>query len=155
MNYDVLKQEILAGISSKEINGAWFILDAEYIDDAVINEALDAHKNVFIPYIGFPIVLHNPIIMRSHTHLKVDPHQILMQGKDSIACLLRNKNVQDGQFKPADPDTRDKDISVEGGIWNIRSKHRCKIDNTGIGFAGCLGSIVLSSVENFSLRNMS
>ena len=92
--------------------------------------------------------------MRSHTHLKVDEHQILMQGKDSIACLLRNENVQDGQFKPANPDTRDKDISVEGGIWNIRSKHRCKIDNTGIGFAGCLGSIVLSSVENFSLRNM-
>ena len=154
MNYETLKQEILAGISPKEVQGEWFTLNEEHIDDAVINQALLEHKNVFIPYIGFPIVLHNPIIMRSHTHLKVDTHQILMQGKDSIACLLRNENVQDGQNKPADPTTRDKDISVEGGIWNIRSKHRCKIDNTGIGFAGCLGSIVLSSAENFSLRNM-
>ena len=154
MTYEVLKKEILAGISPKEVKGEWFVLEEDHIDDAVINKALIEHKNVYIPYIGFPIVLHNPVIMRSNTHLKVDPHQILMQGKDSIACLLRNENVQDGQNKPADPTTRDKNISVEGGIWNIRSKHRCKIDNTGIGFAGCLSSIVLSSVENFSLRNM-
>ena len=153
-SYETLKKEIMDGISPKEFTGEWFILDEEHIDDAVINKALIEHKNVYIPYIGFPIVLHNPIIMRSNTHLKVDPHQILMQGKDSIACLLRNENVQDGQNQPADPTTRDKNISVEGGIWNIRSKHRCKIDNTGIGFAGCLGSIVLSSAENFSLRNM-
>ncbi|MBQ4528426.1 MAG: hypothetical protein II998_10170 [Clostridia bacterium] len=154
MNYELLKKEILAGLSPKKVEEEWFVLDTEKIDDAVINEALIKHNNVYIPYIGFPIVLHNPIIMRSNTHLKVDENQIMMQGKDSIACLLRNENVQDGQYKPADTTTRDKNISVEGGIWNIRSKHRCKIDNTGIGFAGCLGSIVLSSVENFSLKNM-
>jgi len=154
MNYELLKKEILAGLSPKKVEEEWFVLDTKKIDDAVINEALIKHNNVYIPYIGFPIVLHNPIIMRSNTHLKVDENQIMMQGKDSIACLLRNENVQDGQYKPADTTTRDKNISVEGGIWNIRSKHRCKIDNTGIGFAGCLGSIVLSSVENFSLKNM-
>ncbi len=154
MSYETLKKEIMNGISPKEVKGEWFTLGEGHIDDTVINKALIEHKNVYIPYIGFPIVLHNPIIMRSNTHLKVEEHQILMQGKDSIACLLRNENVQDGQNKPADPTTRDKNISVEGGIWNIRSKHRCKIDNTGIGFAGCLGSIVLSSAENFSLRNM-
>lgn len=154
LTYDEIKKEILGGISPKEVSGEWFVLESEHIDDEVINKALCEHKNVYIPYIGFPIVLHNPVIMRSNTHLKVDEHQILMQGKDSIACLLRNENVQDGQNKPADSTTRDKNISVEGGIWNIRSKHRCKIDNTGIGFPGCLGSIVLSSVENFTLKNM-
>ena len=78
MNYEVLKKEILDGISPKEVKGEWFVLAEEYIDDAVINLALSEHKNVYIPYIGFPIVLHNPIIMRSHTHLKVEAHQILM-----------------------------------------------------------------------------
>lgn len=154
MNYEILKEEILNGISPKEVEGEWFALEEEHIDDAVINKALIEHKNVYIPYIGFPIVLHNPIIMRSNTHLKVAAHQILMQGKNSVACLLRNENVQDGQNKPADHSSLDKNISVEGGIWNIRSNHRCKIDNTGIGFIGCLGSIVISGAENFSLKNM-
>jgi hypothetical protein len=154
MTYEALRDEILSGISEKNFPEEWFVLDEKQIDDAVINRALKEHRRVYIPYIGFPIVLHNPIILSSDMHLKVDEHQILMQGKDSIACLLRNENVQDGNEGPVTAENRDKNISVEGGIWNIRTKQRCKIDNSGIGYPGSLGSVIFSSVENFSLRNM-
>jgi hypothetical protein len=127
MTYEHLRDEILSGISEKDLPEEWFVLDEKQIDDAVINRALKEHKCVYIPYIGFPIVLHNPIIMSSDMHLKVDEHQILMQGKDSIACLLRNENVQDGNEGPVTAENRDKNISVEGGIWNIRTKQRCNI----------------------------
>ena len=154
MTYEALREEILAGISPKNTSDEWFVLDGEHIDDAVINNALKEHKSVYIPYIGFPIVLHNPIIMSADTHLKVDAHQILMQGKDSTSCLLRNEHVQDGHAAPVTADRTDKNISVEGGIWNVRTRCRCKIDNTGVGFPGCLGSIVFSSVENLSIKNL-
>ena len=154
MSYDDLKSEIAAGVSEKEIAGEWFTLNEEYIDETVINRALAKHRRVYIPYIGFPIVLHNPIIMSSDMHLRVDAHQIMMQGKESRACLLRNEHVQDGHIAPVSNERIDKRISLEGGIWNIRSRCRCKIDNIQEGFPGCLGSIVFSSVENLLIRNL-
>ena len=155
MTYEALKEEILSGISPKrDVTDECFVLEEEHIDDAVINQALREHKCVYIPYIGFPIVLHNPIVMSSDMHLKVDEHQILMQGKDSRACLLRNEHVQDGNAGPVTSERADANISVEGGIWNIRSRCRCKIDNTSVGFPGCLSSIVFSSVENLLIKNL-
>ena len=155
MTYETLREEILAGISPKEdASGEWFVLDGEDIDEAVINRALREHQRVYIPYIGFPIVLHNPIIMSSDMHLKVDAYQIMMQGKESRACLLRNEHVQDGHAGPVSAERIDKNISVEGGIWNIRSRCRCKIDNNSDGFPGCLSSIVFSSVENLWIKNL-
>lgn len=154
MTYEYLRDEILSGISEKNFPEEWFVLDEKQIDDAVINRALKEHKCVYIPYIGFPIVLHNPIIMSSDMHLKVDEYQILMQGKESRACLLRNEHVQDGNAGPVTSERTDVNISVEGGIWNIRSRCRCKIDNTSSGFPGCLSSIVFSSVENLVIKNL-
>ena len=116
MSYEDLKSEIAAGVSAKEIVGEWFTLNEEYIDETVINRALAKHRRVYIPYIGFPIVLHNPIIMSSDMHLRVDAHQIMMQGKESRACLLRNEHVQDGHIAPVSNERIDKRISLEGGI---------------------------------------
>ena len=121
------KSEILSRIRQVTHNGEWHIMK-EPINDQTINEALKTYHNVKIPNIGKRIVLYNPIILSSDNHLVVDEKQVIMQAKGTYTCLMRNESIQDGAQGTTDVTKRDRNISVEGGIWNFRPKDRCYTD---------------------------
>ena len=148
----ILKTEILSRIRAVVISGSWHVMDSP-IDAQAINSALKLYGNVKIPYIGEPIVLSTPIVMSSDNHLRVDKRQVIMQDKSSHTCLVRNKNIQHGAKGNTDRLKRDRNISIEGGIWNIKTDERCYADEERQ-LVGSIGSIILSSVEQVSLKNM-
>lgn len=152
MNHEETKQQILNGIKRTEISGQWYEM-TEPIDAESITEALRKHKNVTIPYIEKDIIIDAPIIMPSDSHLKVDKRQRIVQSAASEMCLLRNENVQNGAYSVTDPQKRDKNISIEGGIWNIKTGQRC-FTTPEKDMQGSLGAIILCSVEQVSLKNM-
>ena len=147
-----LKMEILNKIKPVVISGDWHIME-QPMNAQTINATLELYGKVKIPYIGEPIVLDSPIIMSSDHHLWVDERQVLMQDKDSHTCLVRNKNIQHGAKGETDKKKRDKNISIEGGIWNFRPNERCYTDQEK-SMIGSLGCIIFSGVEQISLKNM-
>lgn len=147
-----LKKSILDSIKKVVITGSWHEMSGE-ITRETIQKALEQNDNVYIPNIGKPIVIDEPIVLSSNKHLKVDEKQIIMQSKDSTTCLLRNASLQDGAFNITDKTKRDKNLSVEGGIWNFKKEQRCfptKEENV----QGALGAIIFCGVEQAELRNM-
>lgn len=146
------KSEILSRIRQVTHNGEWHIMK-EPINDQTINEALKTYHNVKIPNIGKRIVLYNPIILSSDNHLIVDEKQVIMQAKGTYTCLMRNESIQDGAQGTTDVTKRDRNISVEGGIWNFRPKDRCYTDKEK-SMIGSNGGVIFSGVEQISLKNM-
>ncbi len=152
MMHEELKRDILEKIERADISGDWYEMKGD-VTGAAIQAALEEYHNVFIPYIGKPIVLDAPIIISSDMHLKVDENQIIMQGKASETCLMRNKSLQDGAEAVTDSSKRDKNISIEGGIWNFKTGQRCHVDNSK-SVIGALGAIIFCGVERIHLKNM-
>lgn len=152
IEYDALKNSILQNICVPVVEGPWFELSG-YVTGEIIQNALDTYNNVSIPDLGYPIILEKSILLSSNQHLQVASHQIIMQGRNMETCLLRNKNIQNGAYGPTNPKKRDRNISVEGGIWNIRKKQRCYADEEKT-MKGAIGAIIFSGIEQFSLKNM-
>jgi len=152
MNHAELKKNILDSIKRISITGDWYEMSGE-ITRETIQKAIEENDNVYIPNIGKAIVLEEPIILSSNKHLKVDENQVIMQGKDSVTCLVRNKSLQDGAFSITDITKRDKNISIEGGIWNIKKSQRC-FPTKDKDVQGSLGSIIMCGVEQVELKNM-
>lgn len=152
MTHEELKKKIIDEVKYVSIEGDWYELSGD-ITGKTIQEALKEHNNVYIPNIGKPIVVDEPIILSSNKHLKVAEGQIIMQGKDSETCLVRNESLQDGAFSITDPGKRDKNISIEGGVWHIKKTQRCHV-SCEKNIQGALGAIILCGVSQVQLKNM-
>jgi hypothetical protein len=148
----ILKDEILNRIEQPCITGGWHEVSGEVTANA-IQQALNKYCNVSIPYLGKPIVLDEPIVLSSNNHLKVDSRQVLLQSSTSNMCLVRNEHIKDGANGPADQNCRDKNISIEGGIWHIRTNQQCYTDREE-SVKGAIGAIILCGVEQIALKNM-
>lgn len=146
------KNEILKNIGFNEFCGEWFELTGA-VNSETINKALKNHSGVKIPYIKNRIILDSPIILSSNNHLKFDEKQVIMQSPNTHTCLLRNKNIKNGEFGVTDKSVRDENMSVEGGIWNFKPDARCWSDSER-SMTGSFGCIIISGAEEFSLRKM-
>lgn len=147
-----LKDKILNRIELPVISGGWYELSGSVTSETIC-QALRIHDNVFIPYLGTPVILEAPIVLSSNKHLKVDCRQIIMQSANSEACLVRNEHIKDGAYSPADQNGRDKNISIEGGIWHIRTNQRCYTDREH-SIKGAIGAIIFCGVAQIQLKNM-
>ncbi len=152
MTREELKSKILSEIKLPECSGDWYVMEKP-VTAQTINAMLNAHSCVEIPYIGEDIYLDEPIIMGSNNHLRVAENQSIKQSPDSYMCLLRNENLQNGAYGVTDKTKRDRNISIEGGIWNIKRNCRCFTDKEK-SVQGSLGAIILAGVEQVSLKNM-
>lgn len=151
-DYMELKKAIIEKIEMASHTEEWYEMSGD-ITGEEIQKALLKHHNVFIPFTGEPIVLDNPIILSSNCHLKVDERQILMQSRSSETCLIRNEHIQDGAYGVTDKRKRDRNISIEGGIWNIKTGQRC-YTYSDKKIKGSLGAVILCGVEQVQLKNM-
>ena len=147
-----LRQSILAGIEQPAAPGSWYQLRGA-VTGGTIQTALDRYGSVEVPDTGAPVALDRPLILASGRHLRAAPGQVFLQGRGCETCLVRNEHIQDGAYGVTDRALRDRDISVEGGIWNIRTGQRCWTDPEK-SMRGALGGLIFSGVERISLRNM-
>lgn len=147
-----LKEKILNSIEHPVCSDSRHELSGR-VNSETIRRALEMYDNIAIPYLGEPIVLTEPIVLSSNKHLWVDRRQILMQAQESDTCLVRNEHLTDGAYSPADQSCRDKNISIEGGIWHIRTNQRCYTDKEH-SVKGAIGALIFCGVEQISLKNM-
>ena len=69
-------------------------------------------------------------MLSSNNHLRVAENQVIMQSVESEACLILNANIRDGALGVTDATNRDKNIRIEGGIWNFKKSQRIYHDNS-------------------------
>ena len=116
-------------------------------DDApAIQNALDQHRDVFIPYgrynIGGTLKVH------SGTRLTVHPHTVLKLADGA------GRKWNDFLLTNAKPESGDRDIEICGGIWNGNQKANRR--EPQIINPGAYGGVLVNffNVENLLFRNL-
>lgn len=109
-----------------------------------IQMALNANRNVYIPYYDEPLYISRSIILNSGNSLSVHPQTRLIFTTDGI--FVRNRNVLDGHYNYVEPGAHsDRDICITGGIWE--APNTISINNIRP-FDGFLGSDALFLLHN-------
>lgn len=140
--------DYLSYCGSTEFNG-------ETVRDAVtaIQMALNAHRNVVIPYFEEPLYISRSIILNSGNRLSVHPDTRLIFTTDGI--FLRNRNVLDGHFRYVEPGVHsDCDIAVSGGIWEAPNSLRIDSDRPFDGYMGSDALFLLHNVIGVRLEHL-
>ncbi|MDY4976985.1 MAG: hypothetical protein SO147_08835 [Clostridia bacterium] len=146
-----LKQKILTSIAPVDNGGEWHVMSGE-ITRETIQQALELYQRVEIPNIGKPVVLDGPVVLSSNHHLKVAREQLMLQGEGVETCLVRNEHIQNGAFHMPNG-TRDRNISVQGGIWKTALGKRAYTDHEK-SMRGAFGIIILCCVEQVSVTDL-
>lgn len=145
--------------STRELKNKAFKITGTVWSDA-IEKSLDENNHVHIPKMDEPVYIDRPIVVTTGTQIIVHPETEIKIIIDEVEhCLIQNKNIVSGQDGPIELcQGADKDILIEGGIWSDQ-----KNDGAGPqGFRkgkealmlGSQGAIVLSNVENATVRNL-
>ena len=125
-----------------------------------IDQSMREQNGVYIPEMSEILYLDRSIVVESGSHIIVHPKTELRMITDKVEfALIRNKSIVSGQEGPVELcKGADKDILIEGGIWGDSK-------NSGYGpqgfregkkglMLGSQGCIVLSNVENVTIRNV-
>lgn len=124
-----LESRILGGLPGEFVRDNWYVLPLDTgwegkswhdqpvrVFSAAIQQALDTHQNVEIPYSEQPLYMDRPIVVNSGNALRVHPKTRIILMGDSL--ILRNRNLADGHYSEVSPGTSsDRDIWISGGIW--------------------------------------
>lgn len=116
---------------------------------SAIKNALDNHKNVYIPLKATPYVLDDRLVMHSGNRLIIHPLAEIKLADGTDTCLIRNENMSSNQT--------DSDIQIEGGIWDGNSENQSSIychsdkENYLVGVAGLISMI---GVKRFKIKNL-
>ena len=129
---------------------------------AAIQAALDQHDSVRIPKRDKPYYIDAPLVLKSGNHLIVDPGTEIRLKPGTNMCMVRNKNVIDGQYGPVVlSEGADSDLTIEGGIWTtLATTPRESNGNLrGSGFSpfrpfGSHGTIMISNARRVIVRNL-
>ncbi len=125
-----------------------------------IEQSLAEQNAVFIPEMPEPVWLDRSIIVGSGARIVVHPlTEVRMIIGDVEHCLIRNKSIVSGQEGPVKLcEGADRDILIEGGIWSDQKNNGAGPQGFREGKEGLMlgsqGAIVLSNVENVTIRNV-
>ena len=120
--FDSLADE-LSALSGGTAAGAGkqTVLTAEQFDGAnasdVIEKALESCAHLIVPSLPYPLILDRPIVLSSGKRLSVAPDTVIRIREGCGGCMVRSAHLLSGITSEIRPDYRDRDILVEGGIW--------------------------------------
>ena len=140
--------QYLSYCGTTEFNG-------ETVTDSImaIQMALNAHRNVIIPYSETPIYISRSIIVNSGNRLTVHPETRIVFTTDGI--FLRNRNVMDGHYNYVEPGAHsDYDIVVSGGIWEAPNTIIIGNPRPFDGYMGCDSMFLLHNVIGVRLEHI-
>lgn len=143
-------------------DGLWIEeeVSGEIWSDAIQN-ALDQNTLVYIPSSFVPVYIDKPIILNSGNCLKLEKETEIRLKPRTNTCMIRNSNmicVPDDSVNPSFK--RDKDILVEGGIWNAMNNgmaggngNVCGNSDVEKKIYGAHGNFLFNNVQNLTVRN--
>lgn len=120
--------------------------------------SLNEHETVIIPYSKKPYYIDSSVLVPSNRHIVVEEGAIIRLVKDVTVLLLRNTNTADGTREPIKTE-RNKNITIEGGIWEDWCSHRMGYGDSGKydgdrSFFGVSTYMLLNNIDNLTLKNM-
>lgn len=119
---------------------------------STLQQALDLHDYVYIPYSEKEIYITKTIILNTGNHLKVHPETRIVLIGDSL--MLRNRNMIDGHLKNVSPnESSDSDIYVSGGIWEAPDTQKNWFGGKR-DFYGCDSLFMFSNVHNICIEDV-
>ena len=98
----------------------FFEIDAALLREnasQALQQALSAHQAVAVPRLDFPMELDRPIVLDSGSALRVHPETIVRMKAGCGGCMARNRHVYDERGGVGENIACDRDILLEGGIW--------------------------------------
>jgi hypothetical protein len=127
-----------------------------------IEAALLAGNVLHIPERDAPYYLDRPIMLHSGQSLVADPEAEIRLKPDTNTCMVRNATIRAYPECPVPENApRDRDISVEGGIWTtlFAGGAACNGNTRGAADAddsvpGAHGVFLFHGVENLAVRNV-
>ncbi|MBN2294539.1 MAG: right-handed parallel beta-helix repeat-containing protein [Pirellulales bacterium] len=127
-----------------------------------IQACLDKHALVRIPHRDKPYYIDGPLVMKTGSHLTVDPGTEIRLKPGTSTCMVRNQNVVDGEHGPVELGKgADSDITIESGIWTTlaTTANESNGNARGSGFSpwkplGSHGTIMISNARRVVVRNL-
>jgi len=144
---------------TRELGPEPFEISGTVWSDA-IEQSLDEQNALSIPEMPEPVYLDRSIIVGSGARIVVHPQTEIRMIIDEVEhCLIRNKSIVSGQEGPVELcRDADRDIQIEGGIWSDQKNNGAGPQGFRKGKEGLMlgsqGAIVLSNVENVTIRNV-
>ncbi len=125
---------------------------------SALQNALNEHEEVIIPFKETPYVIDNSIIVPSNRHIIASEGATIQLASNVRVLMVRNSNTEDGTHYPITK-PRNQNITIEGGIWQEWCQHRMGYGSSGMydenrSFFGVSTCMLLENVDNLTLKNM-
>ena len=109
-------------------NGVW---------TEALGEALREHQTVRIPGAETPYLIDGTVQIPSDRHIIAEANAVIRLAQGTNVLLFRNARTADGTHAPIKGIPRDRNITVEGGVWED-----CCTGRMGYGKSGRYGQLV-------------
>ena len=124
-----------------------------------IQKAIEENEILIFPASDEPYYIERSIIVPSNRYIKVEGNTTIRQKEGVTLLMLRNANTLDGTHAPIDKSNPDRNITVEGGIWE-----ECRSERAGYGksgkydeersFYGVTTCMFFDNIEGLTLKNL-
>jgi hypothetical protein len=170
------KQEIYQIINATENDNK--ILNSKLKDETIITEysylcrqngdctiwtdafqkALQEHEIVQIPSNTEPYYIDNTIIIPSNRRIEAGENAVIKQMDGVKVLMFRNEHTLDGTHYPIDGSNKDRNISINGGIWEEPFNCRAGYGKSGMydekrSFFGVSTCMLFNNIENLTITN--
>lgn len=131
-------------------NGVW---------TEALGEALREHQTVRIPGAETPYLIDGTVQIPSDRHIIAEANAVIRLAPGTDVLLFRNASTADGTHAPIKGIPRDRNITVEGGVWEDCCTRRMGYGKSGRygdveGFCGVSALMLFENLDRLTLRNM-
>ena len=150
--------EALNGELTDRVSVTDYLPQGEIWTDA-FQKSLNEHQIVFIPKKESPYIIDKAIIVPSNRHIIAEDGAVIRLADGVKTIMLRNENTQDGTHHKINSDKRDRNITIEGGVWEEWCTYRLGYGNSGMydenrSFFGVSTCMLFNNIDNLTLKNM-
>ena len=157
------KNELACGALCDTVNLTDYTPREGCIWTEALEKALREHSVVRIPVSPAPYLIDRTVLIPSDRHIIADPEAVIRLAPGTEVLLLRNEHTVDGTHLPIRNMERDRNITIEGGIWEDCSDRRRGYGKSGrygaeyrngSPFFGVSTLMLFENLDRLTLRNM-
>ena len=122
-------------------------------------QALREHQVVRIPDAEEPYLIDGSVLIPSDRHIVAGKNAVIRLAEGTSVLLFRNERTADGTHAPIRGIPRDRNVTVEGGIWEDCCTKRMGYGKSGRyggaeGFYGVSALMLFENLDRLTLRDM-
>ena len=124
-----------------------------------LQRSLREHEIVVIPSSEKPYLIDGPIVIPSNRRIVAQEGAVIRLVKGTKTLMLRNENTADGSYSAIKNVKRDKNITIEGGVWEEECDRRLGYGQSGRydenrSFYGVSTCMFFDNIDHLTLKNL-